>query len=29
VTSVKCGDVPDTQRRRRDALIETYFTEDL
>jgi len=27
VTSIRCGDVPDTQRRRRDALAETYETE--
>lgn len=24
VTSLKCGDVPDTQRKRRDALVEIY-----
>lgn len=28
VTSVQVGDVPDTQRRRRDALVENYVTED-
>lgn len=26
VTSIQVGDVPDTQRRRRDALVETYST---
>lgn len=25
VTSLRCGDVPDVQRRRRDALVETYL----
>lgn len=26
VTSIRVGDVPDTQRRRRDALVEAYTT---
>lgn len=25
VTSIRLGNVPDTQRRRRDALVETYY----
>lgn len=29
VTSVLVGDVPDTQRRRRDALVEAYVRADL
>lgn len=29
VTAIRWGDVADTQRRRRDALVETYFTAAL
>ena len=29
VTSIRWGDVADTQRRRRDALVETYYSAPL